>query len=383
MESLPTEQNDIEKLNAEPATGFGAATPVQPTPTPTQPAQNTLPQAPKKSHKRRNIIIAIIILVLLAAGAVTAIWIFSRPKKSPAKEMAPQVVKPLDDAQGMIQKINTALTNETTTSYQPSQIQFTTPTSTPPAASPSYQIANADYYVTTSQSYGLTITEPTNTNSGATNTTDANNPVDTTFTQGIIDQVDATFTSSQYHETTTLASSTEYQSDSVICTVSLADTMPVSVACANKDDYTKVSSDLQPFVTAYRASNPSDNSESVYSEPNIKSSSVSGYQNATVSISSRQSVGGAALLFYRKGTNDWQFFKATQDEIGCSEYSTADLKAAFAGTSCASSNGTESTVGATTSSTQQNSSSSNTNQSSNSTSNSSTTYNTTTPATNQ
>ncbi|HSW92659.1 MAG TPA: hypothetical protein VLH14_02110, partial [Patescibacteria group bacterium] len=222
MESLPTEHNDIEKLNTEPATGPGApVNPVVTAPPASSPiAQNTQPQTPqpqfdppiatpplnvlKKSHKKRNIIIAAIILVLLAAGTVAAIMVFSTPKKDTSKKSTAQTTKPLDDAQGMITKINAALTDSSNTGYQNPQITFTSPTSTPPAASPSYQVKGADYYVTTTQAYGLNVQKTVNTTSET--------GVDTVFTQGIVDEVTATFTSSQYNKTTELSSGIEYQS---------------------------------------------------------------------------------------------------------------------------------------------------------------------------
>jgi len=354
MESLPTEQNDIERLSVEPATGSGAPIAPVETVTPTPVAQGLPPQSPqqpqstpppatpplnmpKKSHKKRNIIIAVVVLLLLAAGTVAAIMLFSTPKKDTTKKSTAETTKPLDDAQGMITKINAALTDSSNTGYQNPQISFTSPTSTPPAVSPSYQVKDTDYYVTTTQAYGLNIQKTVNTTSET--------GVDTVFTQGIVDEVTATFTSSQYKKTTEISSGTEYQSSAVICTVSGTESIPIYVTCANKNAYTKVSSDVKPLVAAYRASNSSeDTSGSVFSTPTIKSSSVDGYQTASLSISSRQSIGGAAVLFYRKGTTDWKFFKTTQNELNCSDYNTDELKAAFADESCMSDTNTDTTV---------------------------------------
>ncbi len=386
MESLPTEHNDIEKLNTEPATGPGApVNPVVTAPPASSPiAQNTQPQTPqpqfdppiatpplnvpKKSHKKRNIIIAAIILVLLAAGTVAAIMMFSTPKKDTTKKSATETIKPLDDAQGMITKINAALTDNSKDTYQNPQISFMSPTSTSPAVSPSYQVKDANYYVVTSQAYGLNIQKTVDTNSET--------GVDTVFTQGIVDQVTAAFASNHYNKTTELASGAEYQSDTVICTVSGTDSIPIYVTCANKNAYAKVGADVKPFVTAYRASNPNDTSEDIFSAPTIKSSSVDGYQTATVGISSRQSVGSAAALFYHKGTDTWKFFKTTQAISSCSEYNTDDLKAAFADQPCVSDSKTDTTVKEYTSSTKKTSGS--TGSSSNSTSTNSTTKNDTT-----
>jgi hypothetical protein len=357
MESLPTEQNDIEKLNTEPATGPGvSAAPVQTTGAASSPVvQNTPPPVPqtpqpqfdppmatppsnlpKKSHKKRNIIIAVAVLLLLTAGTVAAIMLFSAPKKDTAKKSTTDTTKPLDDAQGIVTKINTAITDTSKDTYQNPQVSFTSPTSAQPAISPSYQVKGTDYYVVTNQAYGLNIQKTVDTNSET--------GVDTVFTQGIMDQVTATLVGNKYSKTTELASGVEYQSDAVICTVSGTESIPMYVTCANKNAYAKVSGDVKPLVTAYRASHSDSSSEDIFSAPTIKSSSVDGYQTASVGVASRQGIGSAAALFYRKGTDEWKFFNFAQAELNCSDYNTADLKAAFADQPCISDSKTDTTV---------------------------------------
>ena len=357
MESLPTEQNDIEKLNTEPATGPGvSAAPVETTgPASSLVVQNTPPPVPqtpqpqfdppmatppsnlpKKSHKKRNIIIAVAVLLLLTAGTVAAIMLFSAPKKDTAKKSTTDTTKPLDDAQGIVTKINTAVTDTSKDTYQNPQVSFTSPTSTQPAISPSYQVKGTDYYVVTNQAYGLNIQKTVDTNSET--------GVDTVFTQGIMDQVTATLVGNKYSKTTELASGVEYQSDAVICTVSGTESIPMYVTCANKNAYAKVSGDVKPLVTAYRASHSDSSSEDIFSAPTIKSSSVDGYQTASVGVASRQGIGSAAALFYRKGTDEWKFFNFAQAELNCSDYNTADLKAAFADQPCISDSKTDTTV---------------------------------------
>jgi len=357
MESLPTEQNDIEKLNTEPATGPGvSAAPVETTgPASSLVVQNTPPPVPqtpqpqfdppmatppsnlpKKSHKKRNIIIAVAVLLLLTAGTIAAIMLFSAPKKDTAKKSTTDTTKPLDDAQGIVTKINTAVTDTSKDTYQNPQVSFTSPTSTQPAISPSYQVKGTDYYVVTNQAYGLNIQKTVDTNSET--------GVDTVFTQGIMDQVTATLVGNKYSKTTELASGVEYQSDAVICTVSGTESIPMYVTCANKNAYAKVSSDVKPLVTAYRASHSDSSSEDIFSAPTIKSSSVDGYQTASVGVASRQGIGSAAALFYRKGTDEWKFFNFAQAELNCSDYNTADLKAAFADQPCISDSKTDTTV---------------------------------------
>ena len=357
MESLPTEQNDIEKLNTEPATGPGvSAAPVETTgPASSLVVQNTPPPVPqtpqpqfdppmatppsnlpKKSHKKRNIIIAVAVLLLLTAGTIAAIMLFSAPKKDTAKKSTTDTTKPLDDAQGIVTKINTAVTDTSKDTYQNPQVSFTSPTSAQPAISPSYQVKGTDYYVVTNQAYGLNIQKTVDTNSET--------GVDTVFTQGIMDQVTATLVGNKYSKTTELASGVEYQSDAVICTVSGTESIPMYVTCANKNAYAKVSGDVKPLVTAYRASHSDSSSEDIFSAPTIKSSSVDGYQTASVGVASRQGIGSAAALFYRKGTDEWKFFNFAQAELNCSDYNTADLKAAFADQPCISDSKTDTTV---------------------------------------
>ena len=356
MESLPTEQNDIEKLNTEPATGPGVSAaqvettgpasspvvqntpPVPRTPQPQfDPPMATPPSnLPKKSHKKRNIIIAVAVLLLLTAGTVAAIMLFSAPKKDTAKKSTTDTTKPLDDAQGIVTKINTAITDTSKDTYQNPQVSFTSPTSAQPAISPSYQVKGTDYYVVTNQAYGLNIQKTVDTNSET--------GVDTVFTQGIMDQVTATLVGNKYSKTTELASGVEYQSDAVICTVSGTESIPMYVTCANKNAYAKVSGDVKPLVTAYRASHSDSSSEDIFSAPTIKSSSVDGYQTASVGVASRQGIGSAAALFYRKGTDEWKFFNFAQAELNCSDYNTADLKAAFADQPCISDSKTDTTV---------------------------------------
>jgi len=387
MESLPTEQNDIEKLNAEPATGPGlpvapvettvpAASPVAQNTSPAVPQTPqpqfdppiaTPPNTPKRSHKKRNIIIAVVVLLLLAAGTVAAIMLFSTPKKDTAKKSTADTTAPLDDAQGIITKINTAITDTSKDTYQNPQVSFTSPTSAQPAISPSYQVKDTDYYVVTNQAYGLNIQKTVDTNSET--------GVDTVFTQGIMDQVTATLVGNKYSKTTELASGVEYQSDAVVCTVSGTESIPMYVTCANKNAYAKVSTDVKPLVTAYRASHSDSSSEDVFSAPTIKSSSVDGYQTASVGVASRQSIGSAAALFYRKGTDEWKFFNFAQAELNCSEYNTTDLKAAFADQHCISDSKTDTTVKEYTPSTKKTSGSTNSSSTSGSTTKNDTTTN--------
>lgn len=69
----------------------------------------------------------------------------------------------------------------------------------------------------------------------------------------------------------------------------------------------------------------------------IENSSVAPYQRIAVSADGCEegSAGGATALFYRVSPDEpWQFFKATQIELFCSDYDTDEIRKAFAGAKC-------------------------------------------------
>lgn len=69
----------------------------------------------------------------------------------------------------------------------------------------------------------------------------------------------------------------------------------------------------------------------------IENSSVTPYQRIAVSVDGCEegSVGGATALFYRVNPDEpWQFFRATQIELLCSDYDADEIRKAFAGAKC-------------------------------------------------
>ena len=115
-----------------------------------------------------------------------------------------------------------------------------------------------------------------------------------------------------------------YNSDSqTYCTVSES-SFPFSMACSKEtwisDEAKSLSLELAEIANfTYVAADPSS----------ITDSQVSPYQTITANG------GGGALLFYRTSRDaDWQFFKATQAILLCSDYNTEDLKNAYAGQMC-------------------------------------------------
>lgn len=362
MDNEPTNHDDLtdEDLRAfdtEPATGdsTGATTDSSPiTPetssampdTPAEPEASSVPpespspMPPKKNrHLVRNLIIAGAALIILAIVAAV-VWKSIQPKPIATKSTTPALVQTDDTAKTIVGKITTVISNESGKNYQAPQITQATPFSSPPATSPSYKVSGADYYVTTARTYSVTANSPKPDGTTA----------DQAFAKAIIDQVSAVLASNHLNKADTLTFGTEYQSNSTICLVSAPDTIPVSVSCADKVDYKSASDAIKPFAMAYEASadynSANDRLSSVFSTPVIKDSSVSGYQNASLSISSRQGVGGAVLLFYQNGKSGWQFFVATQNILSCNQYHSADEQAAFADEKCIDGNQKETTVGA-------------------------------------
>lgn len=293
---------------------------------------------PKKSHKKRNIIIAAVAVVIVIAAAVITFLLLNQQK--PAEHTTTkQPTKTADSAQSIIASINTTLTNKSSKDYQASQIAKTDPMSKSPLTGPSYKVSGANYYVDTTDTYSLTITEQ--------GTTSSSGSVNTAFNTAIISQITSVLRGHSYTQGSTLLAGTEYQSKLVICLVSPANSSPVTVVCSNKSSYQKISNNVKPFYEAYVASPAvGDTSNDVFSSPDIKQSSTDGYQTATVLLSPRQGVSGAVLMFYQTPAGAWQFFTATQNELDCGSYATSDQIAAYAGDKCIDSNGNDSFVGA-------------------------------------
>lgn len=338
-----TDNKDLQAMDVEPATG-GAPDQVPDIQSATADSPDVPPQFPvstppkKPRHLLRNLIIGLVVLIVLAIAAVV-VWKSIQPK-SVANQSPATAVQTDDTAQSIVAKITTAITDKSSKNYQESQVQQTSPFTSPLAVSPSYKVPGANYYVTIDKAYGITATDSVNS---------ADTTVNQTFTKAIIDQAAATLTSNHYIKTSTTAYSTEYQSDNVVCSVSTPDSLPVSVTCANQSDYKSTSDAVKPFAAAYTASpdtNSVDQADNIYTAPIIKNSSVAGYKNAALSISSRQAINGAVLLFYQHGTANWQFFMITQNELNCNQYHTTDEQSAFADEKCINSSGNEVTVAA-------------------------------------
>jgi|GEM_PF-701048 len=155
-----------------------------------------------------------------------------------------------------------------------------------------------------------------------------------------------------FDDTNSVISSSEFVNNDVRCTLAqtsysyTAGAHQVQLGCADVSSYKANAELIQPLYKAYLAAHPEAAVTGLlFGRPTIKSSTVSGYQHASLSTGNIFSpVGGSIVALYRTPDNTWHYFANRQDEALCSEYTTTDLKKAFAGESCAMMDGTESKV---------------------------------------
>lgn len=106
----------------------------------------------------------------------------------------------------------------------------------------------------------------------------------------------------------------------------------ISIECA-KTSWTWLTEEdkatIKAFETAYYNTTNSYPFIMYDWDNEITNSEYAPYQNTWIGI------GGAAGLFYRTSPEaEWQFFIATQGELGCNNFNTEDLKKAYLNTSC-------------------------------------------------
>ena len=134
----------------------------------------------------------------------------------------------------------------------------------------------------------------------------------------------------------------KYENDTVFCGINYYEDTVESlhelyVACAQKESYVATAKLQKPFYDSYRA-------DSIYSKdltddsrlgyPKVANSQTAGYKTAEAAIYTEANPTGAVGLFYQTPDGNWHFFRGTQIQLGCSEYSTPDVKKAYAGTKC-------------------------------------------------
>ena len=127
----------------------------------------------------------------------------------------------------------------------------------------------------------------------------------------------------------------ENSNTGIYCSVN-NETLPFILSCAKNTWYETEKKEL--ILALAKAANT--DLVSCKSSCVVKDSQISPYQTITANG------GNAALLFYRTSPDaDWQFFTGTQGVLDCTDYSTEDLKNAYAGDACwDNSTGQDSTV---------------------------------------
>ncbi|MEO8911704.1 MAG: hypothetical protein ABI303_01870 [Candidatus Saccharimonas sp.] len=288
------------------------------------------------SHRNRNLLIAAIALVLLIAIGM-ALWMLLKPATKESAVSKPDTSK-TDASQVAVTKVPKATAESVTTTVHSSldkDMKSTYPTlaitasdkdSTPPANGPSYKVTGANYYVASSDAYTLNIDKSSKPSAN----------IDTEFTKAIIAKIEPILLTNGYAKTDSLNSFTEYQSDNTICTVTTFSAEPITLSCSDKATYKVASDTILPFADAYIIGNgtANDATNQVFSMPDVKNSATAGYKTASINLSSRDGFGGAAYLFYQKGSDKWQFFTGTQSILPCTDYKTLDQRAAFSSDQC-------------------------------------------------
>lgn len=296
---------------APPATLFGN------TPPPTSNDTNFVVQPPAPKKPGAGLIITAITLAVLLLGAlgVIAYLLFFQPVAT-TEEKVTDTTDTSNQAQSLVAKAKTAVVEVLKTDYTDATINDTSFT-------PLYKAADTPYAVTGGTfGYGFE-TNPTKDSS-----------YDQTALTAVQRSISTLIESDKSYKKTTKAWEIDYQNESVICSVSI-DTSPVNFSCANIADYKNLISAVEPYATAYLASDQGKQyGEGVaFGMPTI-AQKANGYSNAQVSVTNTNSpVGGFAGLFYAKDGN-WAFWKGTQSILGCTEYNTVDLQHSFEGDVC-------------------------------------------------
>ncbi len=166
------------------------------------------------------------------------------------------------------------------------------------------------------------------------------------------------FTETVYQESSDDANfAADYKTKNVACLVSGftplntsgvdANKYEVTLGCADISVYQSVAKKANLFAQAYASESKQDIATMSFSTPTVTKSSVAGYSRAEIAISGAEysAVGGFAGLFYQTPDTLWHFFVGTQNILLCSQYNTPDIKKAYVGEKCMSSDGQqESTV---------------------------------------
>lgn len=140
----------------------------------------------------------------------------------------------------------------------------------------------------------------------------------------------------------------EFTHEDVICSLNQLVTAnndaadhSISLACANMTAYAELANAQQPLIKAYETVNAVETTTQllVIGEPKVSSSSTPGYKTAVLMMSGYQNTDAQNAstfqgLYYQSPDKVWHFFKGTQNDLQCTDYTTAELKKAYAGSTC-------------------------------------------------
>ena len=354
----PTNETPVEEPARE-DTGFSVTTATDLTPTPSNEAKRsdeptTIASLPPQQKPKKNIaratLIALVLLLLGAASGVVLYKLYFEPKTTASSNSS---------------VTSQTTTSTTTTSLSAASLINALKTRMKASEVPTTTVSGGTITVTTDGKFGafsVTYAQPSGYNFYTMPQTMAGFTVaskDSDVTSSDAMTVRAYLTeqglsagSVTMDDENEIISSSDFVNNDVRCKVEetsygyTAGAYQVQVGCADVSSYNANAAILQPLYKAYVAAHPDLAQAGLFlGRADVKSSTVTGYQHVTVSSGNVFSpVGGSAALFYRTPDGTWHYFANTQDEIMCAQYTSADLKNAFAGVTCALSDGTESKV---------------------------------------
>jgi len=287
----------------------------------------------KKRHIVRNIFIVLFLLAALGAGGYIY-YLLTKPLEPGEAAPAPVKIAPMS-ATSLTGQIKLKMTGK---------IKLMTPSADgAPVATfhaPAYKPDGYDFSVLPTKDTGF---QTTGTSDKAK--TD-------------LDQIESTLVSHQLEKTVLDAGSpyasyvASYESATIICILSdqkpaLADGVyGTTLGCADKSAYTSNAATLKPYFTVYAAESGNNNVQILMNQPDTKDSKTPGYRITTIAIGSSRygAFGPSVSMFYQTPDKVIHFFKSTQNEIACTDYSTPDLKKAYLGEPCFDSTNPNATV---------------------------------------
>ena len=329
--------------NSQPPQHDHYTPPNQPLPTPVMSEPGaTPPPLPTSSRKPSRTIFVILGAVLLVLG-IAALVVFLIASNQPDDDQTNGTATPtasLSEAEQTITALRATVNEATTTpasGYETVEGDFS---AAPTFARTALLSGDETFAVFPTESYGFAAFPTANNDAQAIESRLISALTDASYTQ--LDQQGTSNDQEAY---------TRFSDDTTLCTIyrnnGSEQTSPATVTagCANRDDFTASFESARPFAISFLANRDSDipaDTVPIFDTIAIRDSETEGYQVADVLIRSYPfGQLGYAASFYRAEGSDWLFFNAGQNVPLCSDYTTDDLRKAFAGTSCAGTSSTE------------------------------------------